>query len=140
MKHSLALIAATAWIFVAAPARADDIEDAQAVIESQIEAFLREDAAAAYAHAAPGIQRMYPNPDLFFEMVKRGYAPVFRPGNFAFGKAKPASDGKTIVQEVLIGGTKGKDDWTAVYVLEKQDNGEFRINGVHMLKSQAPQI
>ena len=67
-------------------------------------------------------------------MVKRGYTPVYRPGNFAFGRSK--IDGDTVVQEVLISGPGGKD-WTALYFLVKQPDGSYRINGVQMLQ-QAP--
>lgn len=133
---TLAAALALAWL---APvmASADEKADAQAVIESQIEAFLANDAEAAYSFAAPGIKEIYPNTERFFEMVKRGYQPVYRPDNFAFGRMKTL-DGGLIVQEVLIAGPDG-EDWTAIYVLEKVD-GTFKIRGVQMVKSAAPAI
>jgi hypothetical protein len=134
-----ALIASAALALALSPAQADDVRDAQDVIERQINAFISNDAETAYSFAAPGIQRMYPDPELFLRMVRRSYEPVFKPGNFAFGRSRPAADGSTLVQEVLIAGPD-KKDWTAVYVLEKQEDGSFRINGVHMLRSSAPQI
>ncbi|VVT19058.1 DUF4864 domain-containing protein [Rhizobium sp. EC-SD404] len=118
-------------------ALADDVEDAQAVIESQIAAFLNDDAESAYFHAAPEIQTMFIDKDRFFEMVQNSYAPVYRPDNFAFGRSR-AMDGDRIAQEVLIAGPDG-DDWTALYILKKQEDGAFKINGVQMVKSAAPQ-
>jgi hypothetical protein len=119
------------------PALADDAEEAQAVIESQIAAFLNDDADAAYFHAAPEIQTMFVDKDRFFQMVQSSYAPVYRPNNFAFGRSRPLA-GDRIAQEVLIAGPDG-DDWTALYILKKQEDGVFKINGVQMVKSAAPQ-
>lgn len=121
-----------------APVRADDVALARTIIESQIEAFLSNDMTAAYSFASPSIKQIYPDETRFFDMVKRGYQPVYRPGNFAFGRSKAASDGASIVQEVLIQGPEG-EDWTALYALERQPDGSFKINGVQMIKAAAPQ-
>lgn len=113
---------------------AEPVDTAQAIIQRQIEAFLDDDKAEAYSFASPQIRSKFPNQDIFFDMVRRGYAPVYRPGNFAFGRSKMV--GGTIVQEVLIRAPDGKD-WTALYFLEKQSDGSYKINGVQMLQ-QAP--
>lgn len=139
MARPTALAFAIAASFLSAPAFAGDAEDAQMVIESQINAFLTNDAETAYSFAAPGIKRMYPDAEMFMEMVRRGYGPVFKPGNFAFGKSRPSDDGSTFIQEVIIADPVGRD-WKAVYVLERQPDGSFKINGVHMLSASAPQI
>ena len=130
--------AAMSLMLTLAPARADDATDARGVIESQIEAFLADDMAAAYSFAAPSIQQLYPDQTRFFDMVKRSYQPVYRPGNYAFGRFKPAAGGTGLVQEVLIQGPDG-EDWTALYSLERQPDGSFKINGVQMIKAAAPQ-
>ncbi|WP_299863293.1 DUF4864 domain-containing protein [uncultured Hoeflea sp.] len=137
----IARCAALALALLIAPvaARADDAAAGQQVIESQINAFLNDDMQAAYSFAAPSIKRLYPDENRFFDMVKRGYQPVYRPGNFAFGRSKSAPDGSGLVQEVLIQGPDGQD-WTALYSLERQPDGSFKINGVQMIKAAAPQI
>ena len=121
-----------------ASVRADDAATVRGVIESQIAAFLNDDATTAYSFAAPSIKQIYPDEARFFDMVKRGYQPVYRPGNFAFGRSKAAADGTGIAQEVIIQGPGG-EDWTALYSLERQPDGSFKINGVQMIKSAAPQ-
>ena len=132
LLYSLALLA-----LMLAPARADDAATARLIIERQINAFLADDMATAYSFDAPSIKRMYPDESRFFEMVRRGYQPVYRPGNFAFGRVKIAPDGSGLVQEVLIQGPDGQD-WTALYSLERQPDGSFKINGVQMIKAAAP--
>ena len=54
-------------------ASAEDIATAQSVIRSQDEAIGRDDAAAAYAFAAPGIKGIFRNPEAFMSMVRNGY-------------------------------------------------------------------
>ncbi len=123
----------------APPARAQDIAaDGQAVIESQINAFLADDMTTAYSLAAPSIKQIFPDEARFFDMVKRGYQPVYRPGNFAFGRSKPTADGSGLFQEVIISGPDGQD-WTALYSLERQPDGSLKINGVQMIKAASPQ-
>jgi hypothetical protein len=110
----------------------EPVDTAQMIIKNQIAAFLNNDAAAAYSFASPAIQEKFLNQNLFFEMVKRTYQPVFRPGNFAFGRSKVVGD--QVIQEVLITGPGGKD-WTAIYQLVRQPDGTYKINGVQILQS-----
>ena len=75
MRMSTALLIPA--LFLPTPALAEDRLDAtRHIIERQIDAFLKDDAAAAYAFAAPGIQARYPDKDSFFAMVKKSYQPV----------------------------------------------------------------
>ena len=108
---------------------AEPVDTVQGIIQSQITAFLNDDAKTAYSFASPTIRGKFPTEGAFFDIVKKGYAPVYRPGNFAFGRAKVA-DGM-VVQEVLISGPDGKD-WTALYQVVKQPDGRYKINGVHL--------
>src|SRR5262249_51186026 len=47
------------------------------VIESQVEAFRRDDAATAFSYAAPAIQDMFGTPENFLRMVRELYAPLY---------------------------------------------------------------
>src|SRR3979409_2698886 len=67
---------------------ADDIAAAQSVIRAQEQAFGRDDAAAAYSHAAPAIREIFPQAEIFMMMVQQGYAPVYRHRSFEFGEAR----------------------------------------------------
>ena len=124
-----------ALLLFAVPAIAfaeEAVETAQSIIKQQIDAFLRDDARTAFSFASPEIQGKFLNESLFFEMVKKAYQPVYRPGNFAFGRNKVAGD--QVIQEVLITGPDGKD-WTAIYQLVKQPDGTYKINGVQIVHS-----
>jgi hypothetical protein len=115
------------------PARAaDDVAAAQTVIRAQVEAFGRDDAAAAYSYAAPAIQSMFPQADIFLGMVQQKYAPVYRHKTFEFGEAR-VSDGK-IAQRVHIIDADGQA-WEALYTLEQQPDGSVKISGCVLLKA-----
>ncbi|UPK34157.1 DUF4864 domain-containing protein [Bradyrhizobium sp. 186] len=113
-----------------APA-ADDVTAAQGVIRSQEQAFGRDDAAAAYTYAAPAIREIFPAPDIFMSMVQNGYAPVYRHKSFEFGETKV--EGGWIGQRVHIIDANG-EAWEALYTLEQQPDGSYKITGCSLLK------
>jgi V8-like Glu-specific endopeptidase len=102
-----ALVLVIAFLIgLTAPAcAADDVAAAQNVIRSQQQAFGRDDSAAAYSHAAPAIQGIFPDAETFMAMVRNSYAPVYRHKSFEFGEAR-AADGK-VAQRVHILDTEG---------------------------------
>jgi hypothetical protein len=110
----------------------DDVATAQTIIRSQVEAFGRDDAAAAYSYAAPGIHEMFPQADAFLGMVQRRYAPVYRHKSFEFGDSH-AAEGK-IAQAVHIVDSDGVP-WEALYTLEQQSDGSIKISGCMLIKS-----
>jgi hypothetical protein len=120
-------------IGLGAPAcAADDVAAAQNVIRAQEQAFGRDDFATAYSHAAPAIQQIFPDPETFMAMVRNSYAPVWRHKIFEFGEAR-ASDGK-IAQRVHIIDAEGVP-WEALYTLELQPDGSYKITGCVLLKA-----
>ncbi|MBR0737504.1 DUF4864 domain-containing protein [Bradyrhizobium liaoningense] len=127
-----ALLVAVSLIFSSAAAHADDVSIAQGVIRAQEQAFARDDAAAAYSHAAPAIKEIFPAPDIFMSMVQNGYAPVYRHKSFEFGDSK--IEGGWIAQRVHIVDANG-DAWVALYTLEQQADGSYKITGCSLLKA-----
>jgi hypothetical protein len=127
------LLLAALLIGLTPPARAaDEVAAAQDVIRSQVEAFGRDDAAAAYSHAAPAIRQIFPQPETFMAMVRGGYAPVYRHRSFEFGEAR-AADGR-IAQRVHIVDGDGVA-WEALYTLERGPDGSLKITGCSLLKA-----
>jgi len=123
----------TLLLMMAGPARtADDIAAAQNVISAQEQAFKRDDAAAAYSFAAPAIKEIFPSADVFMSMVQNTYAPVYRHRSFEFGEAEV--DGDRVAQRVHIADAKG-EAWEALYTLEREADGSFKITGCMLLKA-----
>jgi hypothetical protein len=129
--RKITLLAALLVALASPVTASDDVAAARSVILSQTEAFSRDDAAAAYAFAAPGIHEMFPRPEIFLKMVQQSYAPVYRHRSFEFGEAR-AADGK-IAQQVHIVDTDGVA-WEALYTLEVAPDGNLRISGCVLIK------
>ncbi len=135
--HRLCLV--VLMVIGSAPiALADDTaaSAARQTIEGQLKAFLGGDDQSAYAYAGPNIRQMFPTPDSFMAMVRNGYAPVHRPRNYAFGKFEALAPGR-VAQSVFVLGPDGKD-YEALYVLDLQDDGVYRIVSVSLRAANLP--
>ncbi|WP_339028361.1 DUF4864 domain-containing protein [Bradyrhizobium symbiodeficiens] len=127
-----ALLVAISVIFGSVSACADDVTAAQGVVRAQEQAFARDDAAGAYSHAAPALKEIFPAPDIFMSMVQSGYAPVYRHKSFEFSESK--IEGSSIAQRVHIIDANG-EAWEALYTLEQQPDGSYKITGCTLLKA-----
>ena len=130
---ALAIVAALAASPAAASPSAEERAEIQATISAQIEAFRRDDGAAAYAIASDPIRELFTSEGAFLDMVRRGYAPVYRPRSIVFG---PVTDGEMgLEQEVFVTDAEGVD-WIAKYALVRDASGHWRVNGCRLLKNE----
>jgi hypothetical protein len=113
--------------------RADEADEFQRLISEQIAAFNADDGAKAYSYAAPIIQRLFPTPDIFMAMVKRGYQPVYRQRSYNFAETTTDAAGRP-AQAVTIVDVNGKV-WTALYTFERQPDGTWKISGCTLLEA-----
>ena len=95
------------------------------VIAAQLDAFRRDDAEAAFALAAPGIQVKFGNAATFLALVRAAYRPVYRPAEVSFRGLDLS--GRTPVQEVLVVDSDGAVH-LAFYPMRRVD-GAWRIAG-----------
>lgn len=100
-----------------------------AVIGNQLDAFRRNDGADAYGFAAPNIKTMFPTVDVFMSMVRRGYAILIDPAGVEFLDMR-ARDG-ALFQAVRLIGRDGERR-IAIYQMEQQEDGSWKIAGVFM--------
>ena len=96
-------------LLTAAPAEAQQVAPSDraaiaSVIRDQIAAFKVDDASRAFGYASPGIQAKFGTPEEFLNMVRTGYGQVYRAAE---------------VTGVL-----------ALYFMERQADGSWKINGV----------
>lgn len=131
------LLAALIVCLAAWTAHADTLSQAdriefQRIITGQIEAFRADDGERAYGYAAPSIRRIFPNSSIFMQMVKQGYRPVYRPQSFSFEQTDTDPLGRP-AQRVRIIGPDGKA-YEALYSMERQPDGTWRIDGCSLLE------
>ena len=136
MRMSSGIVALAMAIFLwASPspyANADDSSAIQQVITNQLAAFQRDDGTEAFSYASPGIRRMFGNAENFMRMVKQGYPSVYRPQSYEFRDVVEIQG--RLVQDVLFVGPSGEVE-IASYLMERQPDGTWRINGVVMRKA-----
>jgi hypothetical protein len=111
-----------------APADATAIRE---VIQNQIEAFRRDDGATAFGYASPMIQEKFGDPGNFMNMVRSGYPQVYRPKTVEFEELSVEEVGP--VQNVLVVGPDGIPV-LAIYLMQRQPDGSWRINGVYLTR------
>jgi hypothetical protein len=119
---------------LATPAAADP-DAARTAITAQLAALADGDADAAYALAAPSIQKMFPTSARFIAMVKEGYAPIITAHDPVFLRARAMDDGR-FAQEVGFTDAGGRS-WTALYTLARQPSGEWRIDGCYLRRGES---
>ena len=135
---SLGLVLVGLLLGLAGEAEAQSVSDAdraaiRRVIEAQVDAFRRDDSDAAFGLASPTIQGMFGSPEIFMDMVRQGYQPVYRPRAFDFREivnlhGQPA-------QKVHVIGPDGRPV-TAIYPMRQLPDGSWRIDGCFL---QAPE-
>jgi hypothetical protein len=123
---------------LAMPASAQEVSAAdrsaiQGIIQSQVEAFRRDDGEAAFGFASPSIRGMFGSPEIFMDMVRQGYQPVYRPKIFDFREIMTLHG--QVTQKVHVVGPDGKPV-TAYYPMTRLPDGSWRINGCYL---QAPE-
>lgn len=114
-------------------ARADTAAEIQTVISDQLNAFKADDSSRAYGHAADVIKEMFPSQDIFMEMVRAGYPPVYRAKDWTFAEPAPLDNGYS--QIVRLTDEQGRQ-WNALYTLERDSTGAWKITGCRILKSE----
>ena len=113
-----------------------EFSETQSIIESQIQAFLDENAELAYSYAAPLIKMKFNNPQEFMYMVKNYYEPVYNPKQFQFIDAK-FFEGAIFHQLQVI--SQDNESFLATYSLI-QDEGKWKISGCAVYPMQKQSI
>ncbi len=114
-------------------ARADTTSEIQSVIADQLDAFGKDDDTRAYDHASDMIKQLFPSKSIFMEMVRTGYPPVYRAKSWSF--AEPTMTETGISQIVKLTDEQGRV-WNALYTLERDSSGQWKITGCRILKSE----
>jgi hypothetical protein len=104
-----------------------DKQATQSVITDQLNAFAADDGSKAFSFAAPLIRNSFSDAETFMRMVKNGYAPVYRNKNHVFGESFTDQLGRP-AQRVTLTAVDGRR-YEAIYTLEKQPNGTWKISG-----------
>lgn len=114
---------------MADPSSAGDKAAFEQIISAQMSAFQVDDAAGAFHFASPDLQAKFGSAATFLDMVRSGYAPVYRPRAVEFRDIVEHDDGPE--QQVFVVGPDGRG-YIAHYMMEKQPDGSWRIGGCYL--------
>jgi hypothetical protein len=99
------------------------------VIEAQLDAFKRDDAQRAFSFASPRIREQFGTAENFLRMVRMSYPVVYRPHSVQFEAFKVIDD--QVFQPVRMFDADGQA-WIALYGMERQPDGSWRIDGCQL--------
>jgi len=131
-KFANSLMVVTSLLISLPASQAQEPGTLKSIISRQIEAFRRNDGVTAFGFASPQLRTVFKSPERFMEMVRRQYAPVYRPEEFRFGPNFLEKAGRP-VQIVDIVDQQGRA-WRAVYTFEQHTDGSWRIAAVQLEK------
>lgn len=114
-----------------------DVEAFREVIALHINAIHRNDAEAAYKLATPKIQSLFPTPQAFMRTVRKLYQPIYQAEQYSFEKAIVLE--REIVQPVRIAISPDLP-LLALFVLEQQSDGAWRIGGCILLRDNGQNV
>ena len=103
----------------------------RAVITEQLDAFAHDDAPRAFSLATTGIQAQFGTPQVFIDMVRSAYPVVYRSKTVQF--EKPALVEGEVIQPVRMTDAEGRA-FIALYSMQRQANGGWRINGCQLAR------
>ena len=128
------IILVLAVLFSANAASAEDSPAAndafKAIITQQLQAIANDDGASAYAEAAPNVQKIFPSPEVFMNMVRGGYPQIYHNKQSSFGDSGTDAAGRPF-QKVDILSLDGVR-YEGIYFTERQPDGAWKISGVIM--------
>jgi len=103
------------------------------VIEAQLDAFQHDDGDRAFGFATPMIQQRFGDAATFMQMVKSGYPAVYRPRSLSFDRLVDTEFGPDQILRVI--GPDGRA-YTAHYMMQKQPDGSWMINGCYLTRAE----
>ena len=128
-------LSAAPWARAEEPVQAAPADQAAIinVIKSQLAAFQRDDSVEAFSYAAPVIRQRFGDHETFMTMVKTGYRVVYRPLDVEFLDSRVGNGvtGQAVRFYDFDGGTT-----IAIYTMERQADGSWRISGVYLVPTE----
>jgi chlorite dismutase len=128
----LAFVLLTAWSTTpAAEVGRQDVLAIHDVVADQLDAFARDDAQRAFSLASASIREQFKTPEKFIAMVRSGYPAIYRHRAAQF--EQPDLIAGEVIQPVRLTDEEGRS-WIALYPMQRQRDGSWRINGCQLAR------
>jgi hypothetical protein len=113
----------------AAPLQSSDIKAIQVAVQAQLDAFAQDDGDAAFGLSSTDTRSRFGSPDNFLRVVKKHYTPIYRHSRANFS-APEIIEGEVYQMVDLI--DENSRVWIAVYRMERDDAGLWKIDGCQL--------
>lgn len=116
---------------------ADDVIAIHVAVQTQLDAFAEDDAVGAFELATSDTQTKIGSPDNFLHLVKKHYSPIYRHQIVIFSQPE-VIEGETI--QVVRVTDRDSHVWLAVYHMQREADGSWKIGGCHLLETTSISI
>lgn len=141
MAGLIAGLTAPGWVGGAAVTDEEiSAADAQAIhvaVQAQLDAFAEDDAVGAFQLATTDTQTRIGTPDRFLNLVKKHYNPIYRHQLALF--SDPEVIGGETIQVVRLTDRDSRV-WLAVYRMQWETDGAWKIDGCQLLETTSTAI
>ena len=108
-----------------------------AVVADQLDAFTRDDARRAFSMATTRIREQFGTPEKFINMVRSAYPVIYRRQAVQF--EKPEIVAGEVILPVRMTDEQGRA-WIALYPMQRQPDGSWRIDGCQLAKAPGLEV
>ncbi len=107
------------------------------VVQTQLNAFAEDDAVGAFELATTDAQVKVGSPDKFLHLVKQHYNPIYRHRTAMFSLPE-VIEGETI--QIVRVTDRDSHVWVAVYHMQRDQDGSWKIDGCELLETTSISI
>jgi hypothetical protein len=139
MASLLLGLAGSCWAETATtdPIKAEDAAAIHQVVQSQLEALSKDDAAGAFELATPEKRTLIGDADSFLRLIKEEYNPIYRFQQAIF--SAPARVDGDAIQVVRVTDSASRV-WLAVFWMQQGEDQSWKIDGCELLPTEAVSV
>jgi hypothetical protein len=121
----------------AEPIKAEDAAAIHEVVQSQLDALSKDDAAGAFELATPEKRTLIGDADSFLRLIKEEYNPIYRFQHAIF--SEPALVDGDAIQVVRVTDSTSRV-WLAVFWVQQGEDQSWKIDGCELLPTEAVSV
>ncbi|HEX2531068.1 MAG TPA: DUF4864 domain-containing protein [Burkholderiaceae bacterium] len=121
----------------AAPVAPADVKSIRHVVQSQLKALAEDDAAKAFSLATRSTRAQLGSADNFLQLIKEEYSPIYRNRLAIFSEAE-IINGNTI--QVVRITDRDSHVWVALYQMEREHDGSWKIDGCSLFETTSVSV
>ena len=119
------------------PLKAEDAAAIHQVVQSQLEALSKDDAAGAFELATPEKRTLIGDADSFLRLIKEEYNPIYRFQQAIF--SEPTRVDGDAIQVVRVTDSTSRV-WLAVFWMQQGEDRSWKIDGCELLPTEAVSV